>query len=108
MVPSSQADQQGLSDPTHSTEQKEERLKDMAITAFLMSSDHLLDRLLSDDEWCQFVLRSDALLDELGKLKVVQPPRNPTTQLEKKAEEEWPAKFHSYQDQERQYSAICP
>ena len=69
-----------LSHPTH--DWKEERLKDMrirALTAFLTSSGHLLDRILTDDEWCDFVMRSDALLDELGMLKAAHPPRNPTT-----------------------------
>ena len=63
-------------------EKEEEKLKELRknITSnFLKSFDHLLDRLLSDAEWSQFVARSDTMLDELGKLKAVRPPRNPTT-----------------------------
>ncbi len=61
-------------------QEKEERLKDLGIKSMTLFLNSSLERSLSADEWSQFVGRTDALLNELGRLKADEHSRHPTTQ----------------------------
>ena len=68
--------------PPDNPEEREEKLRELRerrMTEFTSTAGHLCGRMLTDEEWAQFVMHVDTLVADLSHIVPHQPPTNPTT-----------------------------